>query len=329
MKYKDIKQILANLYNYFYDRKLDIELFIRWRKDLSLQKKIGVPLIMSIDETLDKIMKDKCSVCRYGDGEFKLMDGDKIFFQEGNENLGKRLREVIYSNQDNILICIPTFLDRRHPVINMNNNLTLTREEKKRKKNALKYMDNILAERRSQWYKYFDMKRLYGNSLVSRFYAEVYDDQKSAGWIEKWKKIWSGRKLLIVEGELTRLGVGNDLFDDVVNIRRVLCPSKSAFSVYDKILRNVLEVHEKEELILIALGPTATILAYDLAEKGVQALDVGHIDIEYEWFLRKDRTHKKIEGKFVSEAQGGSEVSAVKEQAYVSQIVMKIENGGR
>ena len=134
MKYKDIKQILANLYNYFYDRKLDIELFIRWRKDLSLQKKIGVPLIMSIDETLDKIMKDKCSVCRYGDGEFKLMDGDKIFFQEGNENLGKRLREVIYSNQDNILICIPTFLDRRHPVINMNNNLTLTREEKKRKK---------------------------------------------------------------------------------------------------------------------------------------------------------------------------------------------------
>ena len=142
-------------------------------------------------------------------------------------------------------------------------------------KNALKYMDNILAERRSQWYKYFDMKRLYGNSLVSRFYAEVYDDQKSAGWIEKWKKIWSGRKLLIVEGELTRLGVGNDLFDDVVNIRRVLCPSKSAFSVYDKILRNVLEVHEKEELILIALGPTATILAYDLAEKGVQALDHG------------------------------------------------------
>ena len=46
--------------------------------------------------------------------------------------------------------------------------------------------------------------------------------------------------------------------------------------------------------MLIALGPTATILAYDLAEKGVQALDVGHIDIEYEWFLRKDRTHKKI-----------------------------------
>lgn len=34
MKYKDIKQILANLYNYFYDRKLDIELFIRWRKRL-------------------------------------------------------------------------------------------------------------------------------------------------------------------------------------------------------------------------------------------------------------------------------------------------------
>ena len=70
-------------------------------------------------------------------------------------------------------------------------------------------------------------------------------------------------------------------------------------------------------------------MAYDLYEAGFRVIDIGHVDIEYEWFLRKDRTHKKIEGKFVSEAQGGSEVSAVKEQAYVSQIVMKIENGGR
>lgn len=324
MKHKGIKQILVNLYNYSYDRKLDIELFIKWRRDLSLQKKLGLPLIMSIDETLEKIIKDKCSICRYGDGEFKLMDGDKIFFQENNTVLGKRLQEVIHSNQGNVLICIPTFLDRRHSVIDTNNELTLTKEEKKRKKNATKYMDNILAERRSQWYKYFDMKRLYGNSLVSRFYAEVYDDQKSTRWIEKWKQVWAGRKLLIIEGELTRLGVGNDLFDNAANIRRVLCPNKSAFSVYATILKNILEVHEKNELVLIALGPTATVLAYDLAIKGIQALDVGHIDIEYEWFLRKDRTHKKIEGKFVSEAQGGSEVSEINEQAYITQIVMKI-----
>ena len=46
----------------------------------------------------------------------------------------------------------------------------------------------------------------------------------------------------------------------------------------------------KNKLILIALGPTATILAYDLYKLGYRAIDIGHIDIEYEWFLRKANT---------------------------------------
>lgn len=43
----------------------------------------------------------------------------------------------------------------------------------------------------------------------------------------------------------------------------------------------------KAKLVLIALGHTATVLAYDLAEVGYQAIDIGHIDIEYEWFLMR------------------------------------------
>lgn len=38
--------------------------------------------------------------------------------------------------------------------------------------------------------------------------------------------------------------------------------------------------------MLIALGPTATVMAYDLADMGYQALDIGNVDIEAEWFLR-------------------------------------------
>ena len=66
-------------------------------------------------------------------------------------------------------------------------------------------------------------------------------------------------------------------------------------------------------------------MSYDLAIEGIWALDVGHLDIEYEWFLRKDRTHQKIEGKFVSEAQGGSEVSEVNEKDYKQQIIYEID----
>ena len=46
-------------------------------------------------------------------------------------------------------------------------------------------------------------------------------------------------------------------------------------------------------MIIIALGPTATVLAYDLAKEGYQALDMGHFDIEYEWYLR-NATKKQL-----------------------------------
>ena len=44
----------------------------------------------------------------------------------------------------------------------------------------------------------------------------------------------------------------------------------------------------KNKLILIALGPTATVLSYDLYKLGYHVIDIGHADIEYEWFLNLD-----------------------------------------
>lgn len=319
-----IKQLLVNTYNNLYDKKLDFELFLRWQKDLKVQKKYGLPEVMSVDDTLDIILQKNVSICRYGDGEFKLMDGDRILFQQDSRLLSERLKEVISSNDDNILICIPTFLDRRHPIL-LRGDQELNSEERKRKIAATKYMDNIVAEKRLLWYSYFDMNRIYGNSLISRFYAGVYDDDKSVRWIEKWKQIWCGRHLLIVEGEKTRLGVGNDLFANSAGVRRILAPATSAFSVYEKILEAVKESHKHDELVLAALGPTATVLAFDLAKEGIQTLDIGHIDIEYEWFLKKDRTHQKINGKYVSEAQGGQDVEDVLDEKYLSQIILRCD----
>ena len=41
---------------------------------------------------------------------------------------------------------------------------------------------------------------------------------------------------VFVEGDKTRMGVGNDLFDNAKSIQRILCPSESAFDNYDAIL---------------------------------------------------------------------------------------------
>jgi hypothetical protein len=49
------------------------------------------------------------------------------------------------------------------------------------------------------------------------------------------------------------------------------------------VLNEDVKLSDKNILILISLGPTATVLAYDLAKLGYWAIDIGHIDNEYEW----------------------------------------------
>lgn len=58
---------------------------------------------------------------------------------------------------------------------------------------------------------------------------------------------------------------------------------------------------------------------------GYRALDIGHADIEYECFLRKETEKTRIEGKYTSEALGGEEVSEEVDLEYFRQIICRIE----
>ena len=92
-----------------------------------------------------------------------------------------------------------------------------------------------------------------------------------------------------------------------------------AFEKYDEIL-NTLKKESKNTLIIIALGPTATVLAYDLAKDGYQALDMGHFDIEYEWYLRNATKKEKISNKYTNEVSGGNDTENVNDKNYTNQI---------
>ena len=90
----------------------------------------------------------------------------------------------------------------------------------------------------------------------TRFYMGRYDIRDYPAYIERMKEIWKDRDLLFVEGEKSRLGVGNDLFDGARSVKRVLCPATDAWGSYPEILRLAKE-HGEGRLVLIALGQTA------------------------------------------------------------------------
>lgn len=91
------------------------------------------------------------------------------------------------------------------------------------------------------------------------------------------------------------------MFSDSISIRRILAPSKNAFNQYDAIINAIKQHASKEDLILIALGPTATALAWDLSKFGYWAIDIGHIDVEYEWMKMGVTEKVAVKNKFVGD----------------------------
>ena len=68
---------------------------------------VQIPIIRSVDETLDKILRDKSSLCRFGDGEFRIIEEGRIHYQARSPELARRLREVIASDIPNLLVGLP------------------------------------------------------------------------------------------------------------------------------------------------------------------------------------------------------------------------------
>lgn len=244
------------------------------------------PQIASIDKSLDYVINNRVSVSRFGDGELALINMASINFQEKDKKLSDRLKEILQSSNDKIAICIP------NPLLSYGN---LNQDAKQFWKEHLGYHREI-------WYKYLNKNKLYYNTQMTRLYMDYEDKSKCGEWFDKIKQVWEGRDIVIIEGKYSKLGVGNDLFDNSKSIERILAPSENAFSKYDCILKEAKKI-EKDKLILIALGPTATVLAYDLALEGYQAIDIGHIDIEYEWFLKKSNDKVAIKGKYTNESK--------------------------
>ena len=142
-------------------------------------------------------------------------------------------------------------------------------------------------------------------------------------YIRALKTIWENRDVLFIEGEQSRLGVGNDLFNNSKSIKRILCPATNAFEHYHEILETCKE-YGQNRLLLLALGQTATVLAYDLSKLGYWAIDIGHIDIEYEWYLRKTKRKIAIPGKYVNEVTEGRLFTECEDGEYLEQIIKTI-----
>ncbi len=233
--------------------------------DPGLKLPICRPRILSGIETIEKLVKEHKSFARFGDGEFGILAGvTRWRFQYANASLANRLLQVLQSNEEDLLIGLnPGFYS---------NYIMMPDDE------ALGYMTYMTHEVREQHKQLLDLNRTYADACCFRGLKTREDFQRIT-------ELWKDRKCLIIEGEHTGMGAGNDLLECCKDIKRIICPAENAYDKYSDILEAALQV-DKDTLVLIALGPTATVLSYDLYKNGYQVVDVGHMDIQYEAVVR-------------------------------------------
>ena len=254
--------------------------------------------VMTFEESLDYLIESKCSLSRFGDGEFTLMlNGEflcprniSLKHQDADPELKKRLVEILKDQNTekyNLKIAVPRTL-----VSLDKGNLT---------DSSIGFWQNYLHE---LFYKISSLLRkdyTYLNSQISRFYLD--DRNKDKEVIEKriahWKRLWEEQDILIIEGKGSNLGKSQGFYSNAKSVERIECPNNNTFKHYNEILSAAKE-YGTHKLIILALGPTSAVLAYDLAKKGFRTLDLGFLELEYNFFLTQATEESQIAGIKIS-----------------------------
>lgn len=265
------------------DLRMELGNYVGHRAKLAdLLKDANLFKIRDFEETAEFLASSSASIARYGDGEFAIMEGRGITFQQPDAGLARRLHEILRNPPKNCEIAVPRicwYMDAR-----------------------LKPSDH------AWWFRYMrekglfvesllDPKRTYCDTYVSQFTQATVDEYDCAALFERIRRIWNGRDILIVCGQGIFDGFEYDVFDNAKSVEFVYGPKRDAFSGYDSLLEKV-KTAAQGRLVLIVLGPTATVMAADLASTGIRALDLGHLAKAYNAFMEgapnNETAHKKF-----------------------------------
>lgn len=281
-------------------RNLQYEVADRIRNDV-----YQFPIIKGREEAVSKIVSERKSLIRFGDGEFEIMAGkNRPIFQKYDEELSKGLIHAFQSDDERILIAIADNYG----------SLDIYKEDV-----ADAIREYMTEEVREFHASLIDFKKTYYDTYMFKCYYPYKDKSGTEERVQWVKKIWNDRDVVIIEGEQTRSGVGNDLFSNVHSLKRILCPTQNAYTYYEEILNAALKL-DKEVLILSVLGPAGKVMAYDLVQAGYQVVDIGQIDMDYEWYLAGQEMRVPIQNKYVSQLPPAY-VGTCKDADYASQII--------
>lgn len=208
----------------------------------------------SAKETVELAIKKKKSIIRLGDGEFNVIAGKGVSYQQKNEKLREDIcsliEEYINSEDSKFILCMPgEFL---YP-----NGI------------KLKYKQ-VVSWAFSRYYfkKNYDTSVIYGDAfLFAKGNEQIYS------------LLWRGNHVKHIVFAHNNKSYG-EKFKKVYkkNTTFIQVPSRDAYDAIDDIEMRIVDsvTAPKDSLILLSIGPCAKVLVKRLADRGYWAIDTGH-----------------------------------------------------
>ena len=126
---------------------------------------------------------------------------------------------------------------------------------------------------------------------------ETYEKYDFASHYSTWKKIFAGRKILLVSGKGILDKLQYNLFEDVACLEHVYAPAKNAFSELAKIIQEV-QKYPADYVVCIILGAAAKPMVVDLTRRGYIACDIGHLLKDYDAYMKRTERSAQQSAEF-------------------------------
>lgn len=202
---------------------------------------MAYPRVLNERETLARLSSE--SIARFGDGELRLATDGACSSQSADPALASELRAMLASPK-NCLVGIP---------------------------NAL------IGPKVANWARYTEDR--YTRLYLAPEYASAFitrpDSAPAIDTPEYWaavEALWIGKDVTLVVGD--KKSITSEMLAGAASVREVWGPRQHAYAEIGRIEE---EIGRPSGTVILCLGAAATVLAYRLAQKGVHALDLGHI----------------------------------------------------
>lgn len=215
--------------------------------------------ILSVPETIKKIVEENCSLSRIGDGaELSCMINDNPKLASLKQSL---LQICSSGTQKNCLVAINNFnVDKEYVSDYYRRAFALL---------SIKHLQKMFNKVQ------FTKSSLYGDAYALFFFFNNATEQEYTEKLLYISQIWKNKKILFVINPFSPILQDKKIFKDAQEKAFLFGPTEDAYSKYDEIFSDLTSNYDNSWIIYIEMGAMATVLSYELAKLGYQALDMG------------------------------------------------------